>query len=545
MAGQVRARTRTEKVVVGLRILSGPRKGEKIENLPASLALGRGPDNGLVLPDETVSLRHARLTNEGDKVFIEDLGSSNGTFVEGVRISARTLVQPGFLLRFGNTKVRYYRSRVLPWPSWRWLLLGGAGLAVSLGLVVAFWPRGEAEHYLRLGQELLAKKQYLAAEEAFAVAKKLAPNDEEAQQGWKVAAETGQFLADLAETEKAVLAGDIARARSLFVGLGKTGRNDKTVGQLRSFLRLLEDEETAVIGQHWAQAARLLREAERIYPQATWLREKVGAVEEEGRNEVAMQQVDDLRRKGRGDLVPGPLAEIETTSVYYAKAQQVEADLELVRAVQEGLVAAEREYQAGKIGAAIDLLERMLQGEPGAYGAQAAQSLLDRLLALRPLVEKLSGVAMVLNSSDPVVLREGLDCCRAVLGVETNSLNSYCGRAREFEGQISRKLRELASRGCGEARQKALAGAEAEALSLYRAALEIDADNHEAREAVAGLEKLLGNRCRRFYQQGLVCAELGQREGAAAAYRQAVATGLPGDKYHDLAAEKLRRLAGE
>ena len=544
MAGQVRARTRTEKIVAGLRVLSGPRKGEKIETLPANLAIGRGSDNGLVLPDETVSLRHARLTNEGGQIFVEDLGSSNGTFVEGVRISAKTLVQPGFLLRFGNTKVRYYRSRVLPWPSWRWLTLVGAGLVVSAGLVVAFWPRGEAEHYLRLGQELLAKKQYLAAEEAFAVAKKLAPKDEEAQQGWKVAAETGRFLAGLADTEKAILAGDITQARSLFAGLGKAGRDDKTVGRLRAFFGLLEDEETAVIGQHWAQAARLLREAERIYPQATWLREKVSAVEEEGRNEVAMRQVDDLRRKGRSDLVPGPLAEIETTSVYYATAQQVEVDLERVRAVQEGLASAEREYQAGKIGAAIELLER-IKAEPGSREALAGQLLLDRLLALRPLVEKLSGVVMVLNSSDPVVLREGLGCCLAVLGVETNSLNSYCGRARELQEQIRRKLRELASRSCAEAREKALAGTELEALKLYRAVLEIDADNHEAREAVTGLEKLLGNRCRRFYQQGLVCAELGQREGAAAAYRQAVATGFSGDKYHDLAAEKLRRLAGE
>lgn len=57
-------------------------------------AIGKDPQNNIVLPDEGVSPFHAELRIEGDQVFISDTGSSNGTFVNGKRIARRTELRP-------------------------------------------------------------------------------------------------------------------------------------------------------------------------------------------------------------------------------------------------------------------------------------------------------------------------------------------------------------------------------------------------------------------------------------------------------------------
>jgi pSer/pThr/pTyr-binding forkhead associated (FHA) protein len=53
--------------------------------------LGRAPDNDLVMADSAVSGHHARIINREAIVHIEDLGSPNGTYVNGVRTTSRLL----------------------------------------------------------------------------------------------------------------------------------------------------------------------------------------------------------------------------------------------------------------------------------------------------------------------------------------------------------------------------------------------------------------------------------------------------------------------
>lgn len=65
-----------------------------------------GREGDLVVSDPTVSRQHARVTREDDTVTVEDLGSSNGTFVDGVRIDEPTVVKPGATVHFGSVKVR-------------------------------------------------------------------------------------------------------------------------------------------------------------------------------------------------------------------------------------------------------------------------------------------------------------------------------------------------------------------------------------------------------------------------------------------------------
>lgn len=65
------------------------------------LYMGRGPENDLVIADQTVSSNHASIWLEGGKVWLKDLGSRNGTFVNDTRIKGATQVNPGDKLRLG------------------------------------------------------------------------------------------------------------------------------------------------------------------------------------------------------------------------------------------------------------------------------------------------------------------------------------------------------------------------------------------------------------------------------------------------------------
>jgi pSer/pThr/pTyr-binding forkhead associated (FHA) protein len=68
-----------------------------------TMVLGREAINDIVLQDPEVSRRHARITFQGDRYYIEDLGSTNGTFVNGQRISVPTWLNNGDLIEMGES----------------------------------------------------------------------------------------------------------------------------------------------------------------------------------------------------------------------------------------------------------------------------------------------------------------------------------------------------------------------------------------------------------------------------------------------------------
>jgi pSer/pThr/pTyr-binding forkhead associated (FHA) protein len=69
------------------------------------VVIGRSAYCSLVLDQETLSRVHAALRVHDDGVEIEDLGSSNGTFVNGARISSIVRVMPGDDVRLGHVRV--------------------------------------------------------------------------------------------------------------------------------------------------------------------------------------------------------------------------------------------------------------------------------------------------------------------------------------------------------------------------------------------------------------------------------------------------------
>jgi pSer/pThr/pTyr-binding forkhead associated (FHA) protein len=81
-----------------LIFLAGPLAGRRVE-VHAEVVVGRDEGVGLVVDDPEISRRHATLRPSGDAVEIEDLGSLNGTYVNGGRIATRVLLTPGDVVR--------------------------------------------------------------------------------------------------------------------------------------------------------------------------------------------------------------------------------------------------------------------------------------------------------------------------------------------------------------------------------------------------------------------------------------------------------------
>ena len=84
-------------------IVEGGNKGEGISLEDAPLLIGRGNDAAIRLDDDYVSTRHARIASSGEQWFVEDLGSTNGTYVGTSRITQPTALQLGTQVRIGKT----------------------------------------------------------------------------------------------------------------------------------------------------------------------------------------------------------------------------------------------------------------------------------------------------------------------------------------------------------------------------------------------------------------------------------------------------------
>ena len=74
------------------------------------IVIGRSPGADIVLGDDFVSGRHARVSPSGDGAVVEDLGSTNGTILNGQPLNARTTLRPGDIIDIGAARLKVGRS---------------------------------------------------------------------------------------------------------------------------------------------------------------------------------------------------------------------------------------------------------------------------------------------------------------------------------------------------------------------------------------------------------------------------------------------------
>ena len=86
-----------------LVVVEGPLAGSSYQLGSAPVMLGRSPEATVPLEDDYASGRHARLFPQGSRWFLEDLGSTNGTFVGDQRLSRTARLEPGEPFTVGRT----------------------------------------------------------------------------------------------------------------------------------------------------------------------------------------------------------------------------------------------------------------------------------------------------------------------------------------------------------------------------------------------------------------------------------------------------------
>jgi len=98
------------KTTYRLVMRRGPTPGLVIELSKSDMTIGRDLSNDLVINDVEVSRKHLRLLLQGENYRIEDLGSTNGSFVNGQRLTGSHLLVPGELVSLGEHVTLVYET---------------------------------------------------------------------------------------------------------------------------------------------------------------------------------------------------------------------------------------------------------------------------------------------------------------------------------------------------------------------------------------------------------------------------------------------------
>ncbi|WP_106817601.1 FHA domain-containing protein FhaB/FipA [Janibacter massiliensis] len=100
---------RTQNESAALVVTAGGLAGTSLRLKPGGTLIGRNPECALVLDDDYASGRHCRVFHDGSGWVVEDLGSTNGTFVGNRPITEPTPISPGGSIRIGRTVIELRR----------------------------------------------------------------------------------------------------------------------------------------------------------------------------------------------------------------------------------------------------------------------------------------------------------------------------------------------------------------------------------------------------------------------------------------------------
>jgi hypothetical protein len=103
IAGGQPAKVKKGRAAHQMVVTAGALAGTRITLGEAPITIGRAEDSTLVITDDYASARHARLVPRAGQWYIEDLGSTNGTYLDRAKVSAPTPVPIGVPIRIGRT----------------------------------------------------------------------------------------------------------------------------------------------------------------------------------------------------------------------------------------------------------------------------------------------------------------------------------------------------------------------------------------------------------------------------------------------------------
>jgi hypothetical protein len=91
--------------LIVVQAAGGLRTGDFFE-IGSGITIGRAPQSEIVIDDNFASGRHARVFGADGAIYVEDLESTNGTYVNGRRVATRAQLRPDDLVRIGDVELR-------------------------------------------------------------------------------------------------------------------------------------------------------------------------------------------------------------------------------------------------------------------------------------------------------------------------------------------------------------------------------------------------------------------------------------------------------
>lgn len=524
---------------VKVRVTDGPLQGGVFRDWKSPLTIGRGLDNNVVLLDDAVSTAHAQIVQEGDKYFIADLKSSNGTFLDGVKVQ-KTQLQNGQKIKVGASTLVFdlvdlgKKRRQL-----KATLITLTVMAVIALAVKFFQPADIAGRHIAIAQDWASQGELTKALGEYETALKVDPNRAEAKRGAakvKAALEAREVLTT-AEHEAA--AENYDKAKELCYRVLRDFPNSSRALELQAVIKSIENARIAFAARNWNDAKRLLEKAQETYPKSELIRIRLNQAQNELTAQQNLAQANDDLQHQQLDLAQPLLLSIPANSVYFTDAKQRLDEIAKSRQVADYLNNAQAYYRDGRTTDALTELDSGLRSAPGSKSLLDLQS---HVRAMDALLNPLKTAEALTQPDNVNTLLRDQKACQDVLALETDPLNSLRQRAQTAGARIAEKLLQAAQISAVRAAQSLQVGDRKEAMRLYELAVKANPGDQTVVAARDKLRQKIVSDCRTAYQKGMVHEELGQTDQARAAYQEVLNLGIPGEDYYERASRKIKAI---
>ncbi|MEI6970996.1 MAG: FHA domain-containing protein [bacterium] len=526
-------------IVFKLTALDGPLRGDSWANWTGNLTFGRGPDNLVVLQEDVVSLAHARIKQEDGRFVLEDLGSSNGTFLSGTRVRSSRL-RNNQRIRIGTSTFVF---SVVDQEKKKFILtitaISMVFTAVVVGIVVRMTPEDQVEPLVAQGVTLGKNGEFVRAKEAFENVLARQPDNQKAQ----------KYLRDIdecIEREKILLTAATAaeseqfdKAIEICSKLLIKHPTYRKAKELELIIGKVRDAQTALDARNWIDAAGLLSKAVESYPDSTLLARRLDLAKAERTAQDNLAKARELLGQSQPENAAELLVAIPQTSVYTTEAKELLQGMRSADLLASSITEALALYRRGNIAGSRAAARKGMKLSPGNVDLLAVEK---RLNDIEPLWKGLQECKDVINSDDIGAIRRALDICGRIAVGEPDTDNYFRQQADQFKLQLDQALGETERTAIVKADALAKDGNKREAYKFYAQAASINPGNVTLRKTMDTISTEVSADCQRVFREGLVYEETGQTDLAIASYEKVLRIAIDGDRYCERAREKLRQL---
>ncbi|MEI6916212.1 MAG: FHA domain-containing protein, partial [Armatimonadota bacterium] len=527
---------------VKLRVTEGLLPGGVFEDWEGPLTIGRALDNHVVLAnDDIVSTHHARIVQENDRYVIEDLDSSNGTFLNGVRIH-RTSLANGAKIRIGKytlvfdlVDVRRQRQML------RRTLLATLAVAVMVLLVILFKPVDKALEHIHSAERFEKQADYTNALREYVTALTIDSARSKAKSGKERVERALKAEEMLKQAEQSAAVDNYYRAKELCYSVLRSFPSNKGAKELESVIKLIEEAQIALTNQNWPDAERLLEKAREKQPKSDLISSRLRRAESESAAKTSLSRAKDSFHHEQWDMAESNANTVPKTSVYFTEARQLLDKIRGQRLIEKHFLEARRKYQEGQIVEALSALVPAMDLAPDEPRLVKLRERAREMQKLEPELKQAETLTAG-HVEDVDALLQGRQACEGVLKLEEDTLNVLRKCAADTRDQINQNLKALSAKLAGDADNLLKSGDRKKALRDFDLAIKAEPGNQIVWQRADEIRKAIVNECKSYYQSGLRAREFQRYDEARKQFKSVLNIGTQGDEYYEKADKALKSL---